>query len=181
MHKHRAMKYAASIITSLRLAGAFILFVIKPLSVAFYIVYALCCVSDVLDGYIARKTHTVTKLGAMLDSIADFTLITVSLIIFIPLIAWEAWMLWWAGAIALARILSLGLGFAKYHTFAFLHTYANKAAGIVCACFPILYHTLGLTVTAAVLCGTASLSALEELIIIVSSKELDQNTQGLFC
>ena len=174
------MKYAASLITSARIAGAFALLLTEPLSAAFYTVYILCCVSDVLDGYVARKTSTESKLGEALDSIADFALIAVMLIVFIPLLAWEPWMLRWAVAIALIRFTSLGVGLAKYRALAFLHTYANKATGIACACFPILYQALGLTVTSVILCGIASLSALEELIISISSKELDRNIKGLF-
>ena len=86
----------------------------------------------------------------------------------------------WIGIIALVRFASLGVGFAKYHEFAFLHTYANKATGVVCACFPVLYQMFGLTVSALILCGVASLSALEELAITWCSKELDRNVKGLF-
>jgi CDP-diacylglycerol--glycerol-3-phosphate 3-phosphatidyltransferase len=43
-----------------------------------------------------------------------------------------------------------------------------------------LYQLFGITATAIILCGTASVSALEELIISVSSKELNRNIKGLF-
>ena len=174
------MKYSASIITSARIVGAVMLLLFRPLSALFYTVYALCCVSDILDGYIARKTNTVSKLGETLDSIADFVLIAVMLVILIPLLAWESWMLWWVGGIALIRFTSLGVGFTKYRVFVFLHTYANKATGLVCALFPFIYQVLGLTITTGLLCAIASLSAIEELIISLSSKEIDRNTKGLF-
>ena len=61
-----------------------------------------------------------------------------------------------------------------------MHTYANKAAGAALFCFPLLYRLLGLAVTASILCCIASLSALEELLIVIRSKELDRNTTGLF-
>jgi CDP-diacylglycerol--glycerol-3-phosphate 3-phosphatidyltransferase len=175
------IKHMASLITAGRIAGAFILLFIEPLSAAFFAVYSLCCASDVLDGYIARKTNTASKLGETLDSIADFVLIAVMLVIFIPLLEWELWMLYWIGIIALVRFASLGVGFAKYRAVASLHTHANKATGIVCACFPILYRLFGLTVTAFILCGMASLSSLEELAIIWHSKRLDRNIKGFFC
>jgi CDP-diacylglycerol--glycerol-3-phosphate 3-phosphatidyltransferase len=153
---------------------------LRPFSIAFFLVYFLCGVSDVLDGYIARKIGVASRLGEALDSIADFVLIAVALIVFVPLLAWEPWMLWWIGAIALARLLSLGIGFAKYRALAFIHTYANKAAGTALFCFPLLYRAAGLTATACILCCIVGLSALEELLIVICSKELDRNTPSLF-
>jgi CDP-diacylglycerol--glycerol-3-phosphate 3-phosphatidyltransferase len=146
----------------------------------FFAVYFLCGISDILDGYIARKTNTSSRFGEILDSIADFIFVTVMLFIFIPLLAWGKWMLYMIGIIALVRFVSLGIGFVKYHAFAFLHTYANKITGIALICFPILYYAAGLTVTAFILCGIASLSALEELIITIHSKRLNRNVTSIF-
>ncbi len=136
-------------------------------------------VIDILDGYVARKTKTTSKLGETLDSIADFIFITIVLVIFIPLVAWEHWMIYCIGGVAFVRIASLAVGYAKYHAFAFLHTYANKITGIACACFPVMLKLLGLPVTVIVLCCVASLSALEELVITISSKKLVRNEKGL--
>lgn len=152
----------------------------KPLSALFYIFYALCCASDILDGYVARKTKTASRNGEILDSIADFVLVTIVLIIFIPLLAWEWWMIYWIGIIALARFLSLGIGFVKYRAVSFLHTYANKVTGIALVCFPILFRVLGITATTLILCGIASISALEELIITIRSKALNRNVKSVF-
>ncbi len=128
-------KHLASLITAGRIAGSFLLFIFEPFSPAFFTLYALCCLSDVLDGFIARKIKTESKLGEILDSIADFVFIAVVLFVFLPLIPWEAWMLWWMGAIALIRLMSLVIGFIRFHAFAFLHTYANKVTGIALAFF----------------------------------------------
>ena len=175
-----AIKYAASLISAGRIAGALLLLLAAPLSASFYILYNLCCASDIIDGYIARKTKTTSRLGEVLDSAADLVLITVVLIIFIPLITLEPWMLCWIGAIAAVRFLSLGIGFAKYRAFAYLHTYANKFTGIVMACFPVLIHVFGITATTIALCGTASLSALEELAITIRAKTLNRNISSVF-
>ena len=173
-------KYIASSITAGRIIGAFSLLLVNPLSVLFFVVYTLCCVSDLLDGYVARRTKTTSRFGEIFDSIADFIFVTILLFIFIPMLAWEQWILIWIGVIALIRFLSLSVGFTKYHTLAFLHTYANKATGIILVCFPVLCKLFGLTITVFMLCGIASLSAIEELIISFSSKKLDRNISGLF-
>ena len=174
------IKYTASLITAGRIIGAFALLLTTPLSVSFFLVYALCCVSDILDGYVARTTKTTSKLGEILDSIADFVLVVVMLVILIPLLTWEWWMIYWVCAIALTRFVSLGIGFAKHRTISFLHTYANKVTGIALVCFPFLFQAIGMTALAFILCGIASISALEELIITIVSKTLDRNTKSIF-
>ncbi len=47
------------------------------------IIYFLAWMSDMLDGYIARKYNMVTSLGKLLDPVADKLLVTTVLIIFI--------------------------------------------------------------------------------------------------
>ena len=174
------IKYVASIITIGRIIGAFVLLLTKPLSALFFAVYTLCCVSDILDGYVARKTKSTSKSGEVLDSVADLIFIAIILVIFIPLLAWDNWAVYWLGMIALTRLLSLGIGFTKYCAVSFLHTYANKITGIALVCFPVLYWIFGMTVTVITLCGVASLSALEELTIIMHSKKLNRNIKSIF-
>jgi len=164
----------------LRIIGSLSLFFVRPLSVLFYVIYILCGLSDILDGFVARKTNTVTKAGAALDSIADVIFVAIVLFIFIPILSFELWLLRWILLIAFIRLLSLIIGFIKYRAFAYLHTYANKATGVALFCFPILYHLTDLTITGLVLCSIASLSALEELIISINQKELNRNICGIF-
>ena len=68
-NKHRLN--VSDIITFFRIAGTIPLAVLKPLSAEFFCLYALTGVTDVLDGFIARKTKTAGDFGARLDSIAD--------------------------------------------------------------------------------------------------------------
>ena len=174
------MKHTANLITAGRIIGALILLLIEPLSVPFFVIYALCVISDILDGYIARRMKTAGRFGAVLDSIADVIFVAAMLIVFIPIFDPDLWLLYWMGGIALIRFFSLAVGYAKYHALSFLHTYANKATGAALACFPVLHLFFSLSATAAVLCGIASLSALEELIITIYAKSLNRNTTTIF-
>jgi cardiolipin synthase len=45
------------------------------------IIFSLASISDFLDGYFARKFHVSSELGAMLDPLADKTLMAVSYVI----------------------------------------------------------------------------------------------------
>ena len=170
----------ATIITMGRIVGAFILLLITPFSVLFFVIYAACCASDVLDGYVARKKGTTSRFGEVFDSIADFIFVMAMLVIFIPLIDWDSWMLFLIGSVAIIRFLTLGIGFAKYRALSFLHTYANKVTGIALVCFPILYYFFGVMILIIALGSIASYSALEELIITIRSRNLNRNVKGLF-
>lgn len=170
----------ANYLTVGRIIGSFLLLGLKPLSLPFFIVYALCGITDMLDGTVARRTGGATKFGAALDSVADFIFIVVMFVAFLPILPWKFWMLLWVAAIAVLRFLSLAVGYAKYHELAFLHTYANKATGGLMFLLPFFYPLVGLDVTALVVCVVATLSAAEELAITVRSKSLDREVRGLF-
>ena len=173
-------KYTASLITTGRIIGAFVLLLTEPLSFLFYIVYVLCCLSDILDGYVARKTGTAGRCGEVLDSVADLIFVIVVLVILIPLFTWDNWIIYWLSIIAFLRLLSLAIGYAKYRTLTSLHTHANKFTGLALVCFPVLLPVFGIKVTTFILCTVAGLSACEELIITCFSKQLNRNIRSLF-
>jgi len=162
------------------MVGAVSLLLIEPLTVIFYAIYLLCGVSDIVDGYIARKTNTVSKAGAALDSVADLILVIVMLVIFIPLFSWGLWLLCWIAIIAIIRFVSLGIGIAKRHGVMFLHTYANKATGIALFCSPLLFNAVGFTTIVIIMCCIASISSVEELLINLYKKDVTPNIRGLF-
>ena len=61
----------ANSMTFLRIIGSFCLLFIPACSAMFLAIYTLAGVTDVLDGWLARKTGTASAWGARLDSIAD--------------------------------------------------------------------------------------------------------------
>ena len=65
------MKQLSNIITLLRIAGSLGLLLSDVTNVLFWLVYALCGISDIADGWLARRLKCVTKKGALLDSLAD--------------------------------------------------------------------------------------------------------------
>ncbi len=176
----QTIRYVPNILTVFRIGFAVLLPLTGPLSPAFFTLYALCGVSDMLDGYIARKFHCASALGAALDSIADFVFFAAALLSLIPALPWESWMLLWAGSIALVRFVSLAVGWLKFKTPAFLHTIANKVTGAALFLMPFLIPLTGLAASVAVCCTIASLAALEELAIFLKSASLDRNAPGLF-
>lgn len=70
--------------------------------------------------------------------------------------------------------------YLKYHTFAILHTYANKITGLFLFFFPYLYKFININIIGYVICVTASIAAIEELIIHMTSRELSRDIIGIF-
>lgn len=153
---------------------------IIPQSTAFFIIYILCGLSDIFDGYLARKYNVTSQLGATLDSLADFVFVITVLIVLAHLLAWETWAVVWISIIITVRLLVLIIGFIKYHQLAFLHTNANKFTGFSLFLFPLLYSAADFQIITFILCCIASLSAFEELLITIKSKCLDKNIKTIF-
>ena len=179
------IKKVVNAITISRIFGAFSLLLFLPMTLdtipmLFYVVYGWCVLSDFIDGPIARKTNSASDLGSFLDSAADVTLAAIVLIIFIPILDLQPWMIALVVIVLSTRALGFGIGFIKYRTLTLLHTYANKGAGAMLGCFPILLGLLGLPITICILFTVAILSASEELIITIRSKELDRNITSMF-
>ena len=56
------------------------------------LVFGLASITDILDGYFARKHGTVTVLGKFLDPLADKLLISITMIMLIPLDRIPVWV-----------------------------------------------------------------------------------------
>ena len=65
------MKRLPNLLTLLRMLGAAALIGLDVQRPAFWIIYALCGLSDMLDGHLARRLHAESALGGRLDSAAD--------------------------------------------------------------------------------------------------------------
>ena len=56
------------------------------------VLFAIAALTDLLDGYVARKTRQVTKLGILLDPIADKLLVISALILLVDMAMIPAWI-----------------------------------------------------------------------------------------
>ena len=63
----------ANYITFGRMILSLVLLLLDARFIPFYVIYVLCGLSDMLDGYVARKFKIATDFGGKLDSIADIT------------------------------------------------------------------------------------------------------------
>ncbi len=174
------MRRIPNIITITRIMGSFFLLMTYPFSGLFFALYLFCGFSDILDGFLARRFQLSSSLGATLDSIADCIFVFIALYLILPEIFLPSWALLWIGWIFIIKGCTFVIGMLRYHGLAFLHTYLNKATGAALFCFPWLYSFWGIRATVGILCGIATIAALEELWINLSAKELQRDRKGLF-
>jgi len=174
------IKNLPNAITISRILLSVLLLFSKPFSLMFFIVYTTCGISDMVDGYIARKTNTISKFGMKLDSTADIVFTAAVLVLLLPAIWVPFMVLVWIIIIALIRIASLAAGYIRFKAFAALHTYANKATGLFLFCFPFLYVMVDTMALEYFLCIVASISAIEDLAINITSKKLNRDIKGIF-
>lgn len=173
-------KLIPNFITLIRIIGTSLLIFIKPFSNIFFILYLICGLSDVLDGYIARKFKLCSKFGAILDSVADAFFIMVTLIKVLPSLRLELWMILWIIFIFIIKVLSLIIGFSRFKEIAFLHTYTNKLAGILLFFTPLIYRLVGINICIVIVCSVATLAALEEILINIIVKSINLNIKSIF-
>ena len=137
--------------------------------------------TDVFDGYIAKKLKQQTLLGAWLDSIADFVFF-ISFIVFASIFESESIvkLQYFIGIIILLKVFSGFAGLIKFKQPGFLHTIGNKIASavvIIGICIFVLFKN---TIVVEIGLYISILSALEEFFIILIAKTYTPNTKWIW-
>ena len=125
------MKHLPNITTLLRIAGSLGLLLCDGAGVVFWIIYGLCGISDIADGWLARKLHAETKAGAVLDSVADICFVACCAWKLLPTLELPQWLWLWAGAIVAIKVVNQLSALVMYGRCCFPHTLANKWAGFL--------------------------------------------------
>ena len=122
--------------------------------------YVFCGVSDMLDGWIARKTHTASAFGAKLDSIADMVFGIAYAVRVLPMLALPRFVWIWAACILLMRIWNLRCGYKRTGHVVMPHTFFNKCTGFMLFLLPLM-RWAGIAYIVAV-CVVATAAAIQE-------------------
>ena len=170
----------ANVITLIRIGLAISLLLIKKFSPPFLIVYSICGFTDILDGYIARKTKTESNLGAKLDTISDLLFFIIMFIIMFDIFLKDIVCIMFIIIILLIRILSIIIVLKKYNKFAILHTYTNKLTGLLLFFIPYFMNLNGANIIVYIIGAIALISSIEELAINIKSRKLDLNKKSIF-
>lgn len=168
-------------ITLLRMAGTLCLLFLRPLTPLFFVLYTFTGLTDVLDGWTARRMGAVSEFGAKLDSMADLAFYAVVLIKLFPIL-WGMVPagIWYAvAAILVLRLSSYLVAAVKYRKLASLHTYLNKLTGAAVFLIPYLLTTGYAALYCWVACAVAAAASWEELVIHLRSQTYLANTKSL--
>ena len=125
------MTQLPNIISVLRIAGSFGLLLCDVTDGVFWIIYAFCGISDIADGWLARKLKCVTKKGALLDSVADICFVACCAWKLLPILELPQWLWLWAGVIVAIKVVNQFSTLVMYGHCCFPHTLANKVTGFL--------------------------------------------------
>ena len=129
--KSNKMTQLPNNITLLRIVGSLGLLVCDVTGVVYWIIYALCGISDIADGGLARKLKCVTKRGALLDSVADICFVACCVWKLLPILDLPQWLWLWAGVIVVIKVVNQLSALVMFGRCCFPHTLANKATGFL--------------------------------------------------
>ena len=125
------MKHLPNILSSLRIVGAVALVLSNVPGILFWMLYIVCGISDIADGWLARKLKCVTRTGALLDSVADICFVACCAWKLLPILELPQWLWLWAGVIVAIKAVNQFSTLVMYGHCCFPHTTANKWSGFL--------------------------------------------------
>ena len=144
----------------LRIAGSIGLLFCDVTGWPFWLLYALCGISDMLDGWLARKLQAETKDGAILDSVSDIVFVACCAIHLLPVLEIPVWLWIWAAVIVFIKMVNQVSALVVCNRFRFPHTLANKLTGLLLflAVPTVFWSVIPISIVAAV----ATFAAVQE-------------------
>ena len=172
-------KQLANIITSVRIVGAVVLFFFTEINSAFLCIYAFCGLTDLIDGPIARKTHSESAVGALLDTVGDVATYVALAKILLSQHMVPAWALWWYVPAGVAILCSGFIALARFGRFFVVHSLFGKQMGAAAFLMPFTLR-LGLLIPCFVtICVAATVSAVETAVLTLLSNNPEAESSSI--
>ena len=162
----------ADSITVSRMLFSLILLVFPLPSPAFAALYLLCGITDMLDGFIARKLHTESKRGALLDSAADLLFALSYAVRVLPRLSVPHWIWIWIAVIAAVKVTGVIIGSKKAGRLMLAHSFGNRLTGLLLFLLPLSVSIADVRYGAALVCTAATVTAATE--ILKTGREKDE-------
>ena len=160
----------ANIITCTRIVLSVALLLCPVLSPLFFALYISAGITDMTDGAVARKTGTVSEKGSRLDTIADTVFTAACLIKLLPVLDVPGWLYIWILIIAMIKLFNIVIGYIRQNGFVAVHSFINKAAGVLLFVFPLTLSFIAVRYSASAVCAFATVAAVYEGYLIRSGK-----------
>ena len=162
------MTQIPNIITSLRMAGSFGLLLCDVTGAAFWMIYGLCGISDIADGWLARKLKCVSKTGALLDSLADICFVACCACRILPMLELPQWLWLWAGVIIAVKVANQFFAIVRHGHCRFPHTFANKVTGfLLFIAVPLTFVSI---IPISVVAAVATFAAIHEGCVLARAE-----------
>ena len=149
---------------------------------AFAVLLVAALVTDVLDGWLARRFQLQSEAGAALDSAGDVTTL-IAAVVGIACFHPGVWREHFAaiGAVLGGWALVCALALVRYRRLSSFHTYASKAAGYALGFFIAALFALGFVSWLFYLAVALSLaSTAEELLLLWHLPQWRADVRGLW-
>ncbi|MDO4813206.1 MAG: CDP-alcohol phosphatidyltransferase family protein [Eubacteriales bacterium] len=153
----------ANCVTVSRMLFSLAMILFPPSSVPFEVLYVLCGLTDVLDGFLARKLHTESTTGERLDSIADLFFAVVYAIKILPFLNIPLWMWIWVAIIGAVKITSILIASTKAHRLLIEHSFGNKLTGLLLYLLPLSVCAAAVKYGATLICAVATGTVIKEM------------------
>ncbi len=173
---------AANLLTGFRLVAAPILlgFAWFNWPIAFLVLLAVSFLSDVLDGYVARRLEQTSSFGARLDTWSDGVIYST--------IAVSSWWLWpdivreqapYVWSVVASFTLPMLVGVSKFKTFTSYHTWSVKVAAAMMGSSIYPLFLLRIDWPFQIATFVCVLAAIEEIAITILMPEPHSNVRSL--
>ena len=153
----------ANCITGSRILFSLLLLGFSPNTFPYAAFYLLCGLTDVLDGFAARKLHTESEKGAMLDSAADLLFAVVYAVKILPFLNIPLWIWIWTAIIAAAKITGILIASKKAHKLSIEHSFGNKLTGLLLFFLPLSVCVADVKYGAILVCAVATGIVIKEI------------------
>lgn len=160
-------RHIPNIITALRIALCVPMLLAEAMSPLFYACYLLAGLSDILDGFFARKFGVTSDFGSRLDSIADLVFVITAFVKLFPLLNFSKWIWLIIIMIVVMKIVSLIVSKLRKGKIVFLHTKANKITGLLLFIGMLFVKTACFQYVVIVIIVVAMFAAVDEMVRIL--------------
>ena len=153
----------ANIITLSRIPLSLLLLAFQTSSAPFTVLYLICGATDVLDGYAARRLHTESERGAMLDTAADLLFAVVYAVKILPSLSIPLWIWIWVALIAAVKTSEIVSVSRKAHRLTIDHSLGNRLTGMLLFLLPLSARFADVSYGATLACIAATVTAITEI------------------
>ena len=119
-----------------------------------------------VDGTVARKTHSVSEFGAKLDTVADLIFVVACILKLVPMLELKIWMALWIIGIAVIKVSNIVLSYILKKNFPSVHSVLNKITGACLFALPLSVQFIALKYSIVVVCTVATVAAVQEGYLI---------------